>query len=316
MPASPHILALAGGVGGAKLALGLAHTVPPERLTVIGNTGDDETFYGLHVSPDLDTLMYTLAGLAHPVQGWGLADETFRALALLQRYGEPAWFRLGDADLATHIVRTRLLREGRTLSEVTRHLAQRLGIQAALAPMSDAPLRTFADTDEGRLPFQVYFVQRLCAPRIHGVSFESASHATPSPAFAAALRAATLLVYCPSNPIVSIGPILAIPGVADAIRAFRGPRIAVSPIVGNRALKGPAAKMLQELGEDVSSVGVAKRLLGLCDILVIDSVDASLRPAIEGLGLSVFVTNTIMETEADKVRLASEVIAFASGWRR
>ena len=312
---TPHVLALAGGVGGAKLALGLAHVLPPNHLTIVGNTGDDDTFHGLHVSPDLDTLMYTLAGLSNPAQGWGLTGETFHVLEMLKRYGQPSWFGLGDTDLATHIVRTKLLRDGQSLSAVTAFLAGQLGIQPLLAPMSDDPVRTIADTLEGPLAFQVYFVQRHCEPRILGVEFRGATKAKPSPAFLHALHTADILVYCPSNPIVSIGPILAIPGVVEAIRSFRGPRIAVSPIIGNQALKGPAAKMLEELGEDVSSVGVAKRLAGLCDLLVLDQQDTSLLPAVRAVGMDATATNTIMQSAADKEQLARDVLAVAMAKR-
>lgn len=303
-----RIVALAGGVGGAKLAVGLSKVLPPADLTVVGNTGDDETFFGLHVSPDLDTLMYTLAGLADPERGWGLAGETFRALGMLRRYGEPAWFNIGDQDLATHIMRTRLLREGRTLTEVTRMLAQRLGVQCVLAPMADEPVRTMVQTDQGELAFQEYFVHRRCEPRVTDVRFRGAERSRMSPAFAEALAKAQAVVYCPSNTIVSIGPFLAVPGVRDALQTFRGPRIAVSPIIGDKALRGPAAKMLEELKEDVSCVGVAKRLAGLCDVLLIDPVDAGLGGAVRRTGMDAVTRNIIMETPDDRVRLAREVM--------
>lgn len=310
---APRVLALAGGVGGAKLAHGLAKTLPPSHLTVVGNTGDDETFFGLHVSPDLDTLMYTLAGVADPERGWGLAGETFHALDMLRRYGEQTWFGLGDQDLATHALRTMLLRDGWSLSRVTRHLAQRLGIGCILAPMSDEAIRTVVDTNEGELAFQSYFVRRRCEPTVLRVKFEGAERARMSPAFAEGLRDARAIVFCPSNPIVSIGPILAVPGARKAIEAFRGPRIAVSPIIGDRALKGPAGKMLEELGEKVSCVGVAERLAGVCDILVIDTADAPLAGAVRTAGIAPVVRNIIMTTEADRVRLAREVCDLTEG---
>ena len=310
MPTSPpRILALAGGVGGAKLALGLARVLPPEALTVIVNTGDDETFHGLLVCPDLDTVLYTLSGLADPERGWGLADETFHALDSLRRYGEDTWFGLGDRDLATHLLRARLLREGRSLSDVTAELARRLGIQCALAPMSDQPVRTVVETDEGPLAFQEYFVKRRCEPAVRAVRYEGAEAAAMSPAFAYALAHADAIVYCPSNPILSIGPILAIPGAAQAIAAFQGPRIAVSPIVGDAALRGPAAKMLRELGEDPSCVSVAKRLAGIAGVLVIDTIDAGRRDEVQAAGLRPVVTGTVMATIADKERLAAEIVA-------
>ncbi len=310
---STHILALAGGVGGAKLALGLSRVLPPESLTVVVNTGDDETFHGLHVSPDLDTVMYTLAGVSNSDMGWGLAGETFRTLDALGRYGAPTWFRLGDADLATHIRRTDLLAQGWTLSRVTHELCSRLGVRHSVAPMSDDPVRTVAITGEGELQFQEYFVHRRCEPPIVGVRFDGAESATVSPAFRSALAEADCLVFCPSNPLVSIGPILAVPGVREAITSFPGPRIAVSPIVGGQALRGPAAKMMAELGEEVSCVGVARRLRGVCDIMVIDEVDQADVSAIEALGMRAAVARTVMESEDDKTALAQAVLALAAG---
>ena len=305
-----HILALAGGVGGAKLALGLAHVLPPDALTVVVNTGDDETFHGLHVSPDLDTVMYTLAGMSNPESGWGLAGETFRALEALERYGASAWFCLGDADLATHIRRTDLLRQGWSLSRVTQELCSRLGVRHAVVPMSDDPVRTVTLTCEGELPFQEYFVKRQCEPHITGVRFDGASSASMTPAFAEALASATAIVFCPSNPLVSIGPVLAVPGVRDAIASFKGPRIAISPIVGGQAVRGPAAKMMAELGEEVSCVGVARRYQGLCDVMVIDTVDSASAPAIVSMGMRAVAADTVMRTDADKVALAREVLAW------
>ena len=306
-----HVLALAGGVGGAKLGVGLARILPPEALTIVVNTGDDETFHGLHVAPDLDTVMYTLAGLANPETGWGIADDTFNALALLGRYGAPTWFNLGDRDLATHIQRTARLRDGYTLSQVTQELCRALGIAPAIVPMSDQEVRTITITEEGELPFQVYFVQRRAQPRLHAVRFEGAERAEMAPAFREALRRAEVIVFCPSNPVISIGPILAVAGVREALTGFRGPRVAVSPIIGGEALRGPAAKMLRELGEEVSCVGVARRYQGLCDILVIDNVDASLAPQVEALGMGVAVTNTVMRTPEDQTALAKTALELA-----
>jgi len=302
------VLALAGGVGGAKLALGLSHVLPPQQLVIIANTGDDDIFHGLHVSPDLDTLMYTLAGLANPATGWGVAGDTFSALEMLKRYGADSWFGLGDRDMATHIERTRLLRQGRTLSEVTRYLCGKLGVKPNLAPMSDDPVRTLVETDQGILAFQDYFVKYRCEPSLRSVRFEGASKAQASPAFQQALNTAEAVVYCPSNPVVSIGPILALPGVREHLNAFRGPRIAVSPIVGEQALRGPAAKMLLELGEEVSCVGVARRLAGICDVLVVDRQDANRVADVRAAGVDAVVLDTIMETDADKERMAQEVL--------
>ncbi len=307
------ILALAGGVGGAKLALGLARLLPPEELTVVVNTGDDETFHGLHVSPDLDTVMYSLAGLANPDTGWGLAGETFRTLDALGRYGAPTWFSLGDADLATHIRRTELLRQGWSLSRVTQELCAHLGVRHTVTPMTDDPVRTMVMSDQGEIAFQEYFVHRRCEPRITGVRFDGAESASPAPAFREAMATARCLIYCPSNPMVSVGPILALPGVRDALSSFSGARIAVSPIVGGQAHRGPAAKMMAELGEEVSCVGVARRYRGLCDVMVIDEEDRGQTPAIEALGMRAVVTNTVMRTDDDKVALAREVLALMEG---
>jgi LPPG:FO 2-phospho-L-lactate transferase len=303
-----RVLAIAGGVGGAKLALGLTRVLPPERLTIVVNTGDDETFHGLHVSPDLDTVTYALAALTNVETGWGVADDSFRVLGALGRLGAETWFGLGDLDFATHIRRTELLRRGWTLSEVTEEFTARLGIAHTVVPMSDDPVRTSALTDAGELAFQDYFVRQACEPVITGVRFDGSDTARPSPGFAAALASADAIVYCPSNPIVSIGPVLAVPGVAEAIRAFRGLRIAVSPIVGGQALKGPAAKMMAELGEQVSSAGVATRYAGLCDTLVIDTVDAGEAASVEALGMHAMVTSTVMSDDGDKERLAREVL--------
>ena len=309
------ILAIAGGVGGAKLVVGLAHALPPERLTVIVNTGDDETFHGLHVSPDLDSVTYALAGITNPETGWGLAGDTFRTLEALARLGADTWFALGDLDLATHIRRTELLDAGMTLSEATAEITARLGIEHTVTPMSDSPLRTIAVTDEGELAFQDYFVRRACEPRISGVRFEGSKSAEPSPVFAAALKNANAIVICPSNPLVSVRPVLAVPGVHDTITSFPGPRIAVTPIVGGKAIKGPAAKMMAELGEAVSCVGVARRYVGICDALLIDEVDAAEAPAIEALGIRPIVAQIVMQDDADKERLAQEILAIVEGWK-
>jgi LPPG:FO 2-phospho-L-lactate transferase len=305
-----HVLALAGGVGGAKLALGLARVLAPDELTIVVNTGDDETFHGLHVSPDLDTVMYTLAGLANPETGWGIAGDSFRMLDALRRLGADTWFGLGDLDMATHLRRTDLLGRGFTLSEVTGELASALGVRHPIVPMSDDRLRTVAATEQGDLAFQEYFVHRRCEPRITGVRFDGAASARPSPGFRAALASSTAIVYCPSNPLVSIGPVLALEGVSAAVRTFGGPRLAVSPIVGGRALRGPAAKMMAELQEEVSSVGVARRYAGLCDAMVIDTVDRAEAEAIEGMGMRARVTNTVMNTDREKEALAREIVGF------
>ena len=309
-----NVLAIAGGVGGAKLVVGLARVLPPERLKVVVNTGDDELFHGLHVSPDLDSVTYALAGLTNPDTGWGVAGESFRTLGALGRLGAETWFGLGDLDLATHIRRTDLLRQGSTLSEVTAAITRHLGIAHPVVPMSDEPVRTIALTDEGELAFQEYFVHRACEPRITGVRFDGVDDAKPSPAFAQALRGADAIVFCPSNPLVSIGPVLAVPGVYEAIASFTGPRIAISPIVGGQALKGPAAKMMAELGQEVSSAGVARGYVGVVDTMVIDEMDRDEATSVEACGMRAMVTNTIMRSDDDKERLAREIVDLINGW--
>ena len=309
-----HVLAIAGGVGGAKLALGLSRHLAPDALTIVVNTGDDETFHGLHVSPDLDTVMYTLAGVANPETGWGLAGESFRTLGALERLGADTWFRLGDLDLATHIRRTEMLQHGLTLSQATRALASAQGIRHPIVPMSDDRVRTIAVTEQGDLAFQEYFVHRRSEPCITGVRFDGVATARRSPGFHAALAASTAIVYCPSNPLVSIGPVLALRGVRDAIKAFTGPKIAVSPIVGGQAIRGPAAKMMGELGEEVSCLGVARRYLDICHAMVIDTVDGMQAGAVEALGMRASVTNTIMNTDRDKEALARHIVGLIEAW--
>ena len=303
------MLAVSGGVGGAKLALGLSRLLEPDELTIVVNTGDDETFHGLHVSPDVDTVVYALAGLTNPETGWGVAGDSFRTLDALGRLGGETWFQLGDLDLAMHLRRTELLTAGRTLTEATRAICDALGVRHPVVPMSDAPVRTVALTEHGEMAFQEYFVRHACEPRITGVRFDGAEDAPPSPAFAEVLASADAIVLCPSNPLVSIEPVLAVQGVRDAIELFAGPRIAVSPIVGGRALKGPAAKMMAELGEEVSNAGIARRYAGLVDTLVIDAGDGAEAQAVEALGIVAHVTPTIMTTDADKTTLAREVLA-------
>lgn len=305
-------LALAGGVGGAKLALGLSKVLPPSQLTIVVNTGDDEVFHGLHVSPDVDTVMYTLAGLSNPETGWGITGETFQALGRLKEYGADAWFNLGDKDLATHIRRTDLLRQGCSLSEVTQSLRSALGVEHPIVPMSDDPVRTMLSTDLGELPMQTWFVKHRCEPAVSEIRFAGAEHAQPAPEFERALSESDALVFCPSNPFVSVAPILAVPGVRDAIEGFNGLRLAVSPIVGGQAIKGPAAKMMAELGIESSCVGVAMQYRGLCDVFVLDDVDGDRAGDIEALGMRAAVTNTMMITDADKVRLAEYICELAA----
>ncbi len=306
------VLALAGGVGGAKLCFGLAEALKPDELRIVVNTGDDEQFHGLHVSPDLDTVMYTLAGLANPETGWGIIDESFAALSALDRLGQDTWFGLGDQDLATHVVRTNMLRQGKSLSEITDYLCGKLGIEHSVAPMTDNNVRTTVITDVGTLPFQTYFVKFRCEPTVAGLVFEGSDSARASTRFSESLDTCDALVFCPSNPYLSIAPILSVPGVRQRIESFNGPRVAVSPIVGGQALKGPAAKLLAELGEDVSCVGVARQYVGLCDIFVIDELDRDLADDVRALGMDALVLNTIMNNNKDRVELARNLLAAVS----
>lgn len=301
-----NVVALAGGVGGARLAHGLAQILPPAALTVIVNTGDDFEHLGLHISPDVDTMMYTLAGLADAETGWGLADDTLACLTALEKLGGPTWFRLGDRDLATHIERSRRLGAGETLSDVTTRLCTALGVGPRVLPMTDDLLRTVVHTDAGDLDFQEYFVHRQCRPVVRRFSFAGLETAAPTPAVLAALEAAERIVFCPSNPFVSLDPILSLPGVRARVQAKLA--VAVSPIVGGRALKGPAAKMLRELGLPVSPVSVAEHYAGLLRSFVIDTVDAAATAALAALGLQVLVTDTVMRSESDRARLARQIL--------
>ena len=307
-----HILALAGGVGGGKFARGLTAVLPPEDLTIVVNTADDFVHLGLHVSPDVDSVMYAVADLNDPVRGWGLAGETWAFMEALDRLGGETWFRLGDRDLATHVLRTQLLAANQSLSDATAHIAQQLGIRHVIAPMSDAPVRTIVDTDEGPLPFQDYFVRRQCAPVFRGIELSGGHAATPSPALSRAMLIATAIVITPSNPFVSIDPILAVKGVRDARHRRRIPVVAVSPIVGGNAVKGPLAKMMRELGLDVSSASIARHYGDLVDGWIIDEADRADATAIEAIGASVRISATLMRSVEDKARLAGEAIDFAA----
>ena len=306
---SPRVLALAGGVGGAKLVVGLAECLKPSELVVGVNTGDDDIFHGLHVSPDLDTMMYTLAGLSNPETGWGLHGETFEALSMLRRYGVETWFNLGDRDLATHIRRTQLLGQGQTLSEVTSQLSAALGVEHSIVPMSDQPVRTMLETSEGRLSMQEYFVQRRAQPDVSAVHYEGAAKASPSPGLVEGLDQAQWLVICPSNPALSVHPIVALAGMKERLAGFPGTRVAVSPIVGNDAVRGPAGRIMAGLGHEVSVVGVARAYSEFCDVLVIDWQDEALAPAVADVGLRPVVTNTIMNSLQDRVDLARTILS-------
>ena len=309
------VLALAGGVGGAKLALGFSRVLSPNELSVVVNTGDDETFHGLHVSPDLDTMTYTLAGLVNPETGWGLSGDTFHALEMLRGFGVETWFNLGDRDLATHIRRTQLLAQGWSLSQVTRELCARLGVETPVIPMSDQPVRTVLHTLDGDLPMQDYFVQRRAGPAVTDITYVGSDAALPSPGFQAALDEAGLVVFCPSNPCLSVFPILAIPGVRESLEAAgqRALRVAISPIVGGDAVRGPAGKIMAELGHEVSCVGVARAYRDIVDVLFIDEQDEPLSPRIRELGLEPVVAPIIMDDETDKIRLARTILDLNGG---
>lgn len=299
------ITALAGGVGGAKLADGLAQVLPPEDLTVIVNTGDDFEHLGMTICPDLDTVCYTLAGIANPETGWGRVGETWAAMENLETLGGPNWFRLGDRDLATHLERTRRLRAGQTLSEVTAAFCGAWGVQAAVLPMSDDRVPTIVISEEGELPFQEYFVARRCEPKVSGFRFEGIAEARPAPGVLEAIREAEAVVICPSNPWVSVDPILSVPGVRAALAGK--PVAAVSPIIGGKTVKGPAAKMYAELGLTPSALAVAEHYGDLLAGFVLDKVDEHLT---KRLGLNALVTDTMMEDREERVRLAKEVLSF------
>ena len=301
-----RITVLAGGVGGAKMAHGLQQIEPAGVLTVVVNVADDFELWGLHISPDLDTVMYTLAGIANPATGWGIAGDTHETLDAVGRLGGDTWFRVGDRDLATHLRRTELLADGHSLTDATQSMAHTLGVPTRILPATDDPVRTILDTDAGELDFQTYFVRRGQRDEVRGVRFAGVESARPTAAALGAVRQADLLVIAPSNPIVSVGPILALPGMRDAVTAV--PTVAVSPIVAGRALKGPADRMLVSLGHDASALGVARLYGDLVDRFVIDEADARLAPAIEALGMSVRVLPTVMRSDADRAALATALL--------
>jgi LPPG:FO 2-phospho-L-lactate transferase len=300
---------LAGGTGGTKLAHGFAQRLEPRELTVIANVGDDFELHGLHIAPDIDALLYTLGGLIDVKRGWGVRKDTFTAHAMLERYGAPGWFRLGDADLATHVERTRLLRAGASLTDATAAMSAALGISARVLPATDDRLRTRVETDDGTLDFQDYFVRLRQEPEVRGIHLDGAKSARASAAAVAALGEADLVVIGPSNPIVSIGPILAMPALREALARAKGRKVAVSPIVAGRALKGPADRMLASLGHGSTAVGVARLYTGLVDRFVLDRADAALVPEVEALGLAADVLPTVMRTDADRAALADALIA-------
>jgi LPPG:FO 2-phospho-L-lactate transferase len=309
------VLALSGGVGGAKLALGLYRILPPDTLTIVANTGDDFAHLGLSISPDLDTLLYTLSGNDNPELGWGRRGETWTFMAALEALGGESWFRLGDGDLATHVERTRRLKAGESLSAISDDFRRRLGVAARLLPMSDHAVRTRLHTNEGWLDFQDYFVRLRCTPVIDRLEFAGAGDARPLPGLLAALADPQLraIVICPSNPFISIDPILAVPGVRATLRECRAPVIAVSPIIGGKAVKGPTAKMMAELGLPVDAAAVAHHYRDLLDAYIADEEDAA---AVAGLGIPVVLTRTLMQSLADREALARAVLAAADRLRK
>jgi len=295
------IAALAGGVGGAKLAHGLAQILAPEDLTVIVNTGDDFEHLGMYISPDLDTVCYTLAGLANPETGWGRVNETWNTFTNIEKLGGPAWFRLGDQDIATHLERTRRMKAGQSLSQITKDFCAAWGIKHTVLPMTDSPVRTMVNTDEGELAFQEYFVHRHCEPRVKGFRFDGVDVAEPVVGAREAIDKAEAIIICPSNPWVSVDPILRI------IKKINKPVVAVSPIIGGQAVKGPAAKMYAEFGIEPSALAVAKHYGNLLSGFVLDTVDENLAGRIETRKL---ITNTIMNNHEDRARLAMDVLHF------
>ena len=316
-PFAPRVVAICGGVGGAKLALGLSHVLPAQDLAIVVNTGDDFQHLGLSISPDVDTVTYTLAGLANAELGWGLAGETWGFMEALRRLGGEDWFQLGDRDLATHVERTRRLADGERLTAITRDFAARLGIGPAILPMSDDPVRTVLETDEGTLPFQRYFVGRRAEPRVSAIRFEGADTARPTPELLAALASPRLeaVVVCPSNPWLSIAPILAVPSFRDALKQAgkqkRAPVVAVSPVIAGKAVKGPTAKLMAELGLPVTAATVAQWYGDLIDGFLLDAEDAALSGEIARNGLAVEAAPTLMLSLDDKVALAARVLDFA-----
>lgn len=312
MKATSKVLALCGGVGGAKLALGLSKILNPDQLLIVANTGDDFEHLGLPICPDLDTVMYTLAGINNTQQGWGLQDETWSAMGQIRRYGGDSWFNLGDKDIATHLMRKQLLGSGHSLSETTAHLCRQLGVKHQLLPMSDQPVSTQVHTEGGPLPFQHYFVKEQCQPIVTGFDFIGVETAQPQPEMLRWLADDNLtgIILCPSNPFVSIEPMLTIPGVRQALTNSRAPCVAVCPIIGGKAVKGPAAKMMQELAMEVTSLSVAKYYNGLIQGMVIDTEDSEQANAIRGEAVDVKVAPTLMQSLNDRINLAQTVLDY------
>jgi LPPG:FO 2-phospho-L-lactate transferase len=309
MTAYSRVTALAGGVGASKLLLGLYDGMDPTRLTAIVNTGDDITLHGLMISPDLDIVTYTLAGIIDPKKGWGVRRETFHLLQRLAAFGRINWFNLGDRDLATHIHRTAMLADGKTLTDAAESIRAALGVKSRILPMCNQPVPTIIDSDEGPLHFQEYLVKRRAEPVVRGIRFDNVESATPAPGVLEAIRDADQIIICPSNPLISIGPILAVPGIRPALRARRKVVIAICPIVGGKSLKGPSDKMLAQLGYESSAQAVAKLYADFTGTFVVDPADELQSQAIEKLGMKVAVLPTVMKTRADKRKLAKYVLS-------
>ena len=300
---------LCGGVGAAKFMDGLIRVAPPEDITAIVNTGDDDEFYGLYVSPDTDILIYTLAGIVDKEKGWGFENDTFNCQSILAKYGHETWFKLGDKDLATHIHRTYLLRQGYTLAEITKSICKAWNVKVNIIPMSNETVRTKLITEIGELAFEEYFVKYRFQVNVKKVIFEGIEKASPAPGVLSAIKNADKLIIAPSNPFVSIGPILSVKGVRDAIKQSKATKVAISPIVGGKALKGPADKLLESLGYEVSAKAVAGLYSDFLDVFVIDTIDKSLKRLIEDeYGIQVVVTNAIMKNIKDKIKLAKLIV--------
>ena len=306
------ITALAGGVGASKLLLGLYEVMDPNLLTIIVNTGDDIVLHGLKISPDLDIVTYTLAGVVDSKKGWGFRGETFHALKRLATYGRPNWFNLGDRDLATHIHRTAMLADGKTLSEAAYSIRTALRVKSLILPMSDNPIPTIIDSNEGPLHFQEYLVKRRAEPVVRGIRFAGAESAKPAPGVLEAIRDADRIIICPSNPLISIGPILAVPQVRDQLRAHKEKVFAVCPIVGGKSLKGPSDKMLAQLGHDSTALGVAKLYADFAGTFIIDPADKAQASAIAALGTRVAILPTVMKTRLQKRRLARSLLSLSA----
>lgn len=304
----PGVVALAGGVGAARFLDGLARILPPERLFIISNTGDDAEIHGLHISPDIDTVTYTLAGLADPQRGWGIRGDRFHCLEALGRLGAETWFQLGDRDLATHLYRTERLRLGHTLAEVSAEIRLALGVKSQVVPMSNDSVRTRVCTPSGELEFQTYFVKRRARDSVSGVRFDGAERAQPAPGILDGIAQAEAVILCPSNPFISIGPILAVPGIREALRKRRGRTAAISPIVAGRALKGPAARMMRGLRLTPSAAEVARLYADFAGVFVLDQIDSKESPGVEALGIRPVVTNTVMSGLRERKALAREVV--------